>query len=130
MQLAAARALIGRGARDSYAALRPFLDAKTDPELHGLALVSAEASTLDNLAQVVAAGNAGDPKVAQLALATYRARLARAERTAAGDLLLSAALKLSPTERADAMAEWLAGGKTLNASGATATTTASVTPKR
>jgi HEAT repeat protein len=130
VQLAAARALVGRGARDSYSALRPFLDAKVDPELHGLALVSADASTLDNLAQVVAASNAGDPKVAHLALATYRARLARAERTAAGDLWLSAASKLSPTERTDAMAEWLTGGKTLNASAAATTTTASVTPKR
>ena len=129
VQLAAARALIGRGARDSYPALRPFLDAKTDPELHGLALVSAESSTLDNLAQVIAASNAADPKVTRLALATYRARLARTERTAAGDVLITMLMKLSPPERSDAMAEWLAGSKNLNASSAAGPTTAAVTTK-
>jgi hypothetical protein len=130
VQLPAARALIARGARDSYSALRPFLDAKVDPELNGLALVSAEPSTLDNLAQVVAASTGGDTKVTHLALATYRARLARAERTAAGDLLMSMVSKLTPADRADAMAEWLAGSNTLNASAAAARTTADATPKR
>ncbi len=127
VQLAATRALINRGARDTYGALRPFLDAKTDAELRGLALVSAEASTLDNLAQVVAASNGADPKVTRLALATYHARLARSERDAAGDVLLSVLMKLTPAERADALADWLGSAhKTGGAATAAGSTTAAV----
>ncbi len=127
VQLAAARALINRGAHDSYSAFRPFLDAKTDAELHGLALVSAEPSTLDNLAQVVAASNGADPKVARLALATYRARLARSERSAAGDVLISVLMKLPPADRGNALADWLATAHEGSAKTAAGSTTASVT---
>ena len=128
VQLAAARALINRGARDSFPALRPFLDIKVDAELRGLALVSADASTLDNIAKVVASSDGKDPKVVRLALATYRARLARAERGPAGDLLIANVMKLSPAERATAMAEWMAGSNNPAAATAAAiSTTAAVT---
>ncbi len=129
VQLAATRALINRGARDTFGAFRPFLDAKTDAELRGLALVSAEASTLDNLAQVIAASNGADPKVAHLALATYRARLARSERAAAGDVLISMLMKLSPAERGNALADWLGSTHKAGAATAAGSTTAAVTPK-
>jgi hypothetical protein len=119
VQLAAARALIKRGAKDSYAALRPFMDAKADPELRGLALVSAEASTLDNLGRTLAANPNSDPKVARLALATFRARLARDERDAAADLFINVGGKLSPGDQADAMADWLTTGGTLTAAATT-----------
>ena len=128
VQLAATRALINRGARDTYGAFRPFLDAKTDAELRGLALVSAEASTLDNLAKVVEASNAGDAKAARLGLATYHARLARSERDAAGDVLLSVLMKLTPSERADALADWLAATHDAGKKTAAGSTTAAVKP--
>ena len=128
VQLAATRALINRGARDTYGAFRPFLDAKTDAELRGLALVSAEASTLDNLAKVVEASNGADPKATRLGLATYHARLARSERDAASDVLLAVLPKLSPSERADALADWLAAGRGAGAKTAAGSTTAAVKP--
>jgi HEAT repeat protein len=128
VQLAATRALINRGARDTYGAFRPFLDAKTDAELRGLALVSAEASTLDNLAKVVEASNAADPKATRLGLATYHARLARSERDPAGDVLLSVLMKLAPSERADALADWLAATKSAGTKTAAGSTTAAVKP--
>jgi HEAT repeat protein len=128
VQLAATRALINRGARDTYGAFRPFLDAKTDAELRGLALVSAEASTLDNLAKVVEASNAADPKATRLGLATYHARLARSERDPAGDVLLSVLMKLAPSERADALADWLAATKGAGTKTAAGSTTAAVKP--
>ena len=127
VQLAATRALINRGARDTYNAFRPFLDAKTDAELRGLALVSAEASTLDNLAKVVEASNAADAKATRLGLATYHARLARSERDPAGDVLLSVLMKLSPSERADALADWLASPHGAGTKTAAGSTTAAVT---
>jgi len=127
VQLAATRALINRGARDTYGAFRPFLDAKTDAELRGLALVSAEASTLDNLAKVVEASNAADAKATRLGLATYHARLARSERDPAGDVLLSVLMKLSPSERADALADWLASPHGAGTKTAAGSTTAAVT---
>ena len=108
VQLAAARALIKRGARESFPALRPFLDAKVDPELRGLALVSADASTLDNLARTVAASDAKDPKTLRLALATYRARVARGERAPAGALFIAIAPRLPPADQANALVDWLA----------------------
>ena len=128
VQLAAAHALIRRGARDSFPAMRPFLDAKVDPELRGLALVSAESSTLDNLAKAIAASDPSDPKVARLALATYHARMARGERAPAGDVLIAIAMKVSPAERANVMVDWLATGGTRNASTAGGSTTAAATP--
>jgi HEAT repeat protein len=128
VQLAATRALINRGARDTYGAFRPFLDAKTDAELRGLALVSAEASTLDNLAKVVEASNAADAKATRLGLATYHARLARSERDPAGDVLLAVLMKLTPSERADALADWLAAAKGTGTKTAAGSTTAAVKP--
>jgi HEAT repeat protein len=129
VQLAATRALINRGARDTYGAFRPFLDAKTDAELRGLALVSAETSTLDNLAKVVEASNAADAKATRLGLATYHARLARSERDPASDVLLSVLMKLTPSERADALADWLAAAHTPPATKTAAgSTTAAVKP--
>jgi hypothetical protein len=130
VQLAAARALINRGARDTFAALKPFLDAKGDADLRGLALVSAEASTLDNLAKVVAASEGSDPKITRLVLTTYRARLARGERAPAADLLLNGIGKLSPADQANALVDWLAASGPLNAAAATTSTTAAAVPAK
>jgi HEAT repeat protein len=135
VQLLAARALMKRGARDWFAALRPMLDKKYDPELRNIALVSADEATLDDLArsleQAVAADVAGDgakndtakgdpaqkataqkaeadeARTARTALALYRARLARGERTPAADLFIATGARLAPSDQADAMADWL-----------------------
>src|SRR6185295_19748116 len=84
VQLAAARALVKRGARDWFAALRPLLERKVDPELRALALASADDATLDSLArslsQPPAPGGATKDAIPGLAMALYRARLARGER--------------------------------------------------
>jgi len=130
VQLAAARALINRGARDTFAALKPFLDAKGDPDLRGLALVSAEASTLDNLAKVVAASEGSDAKITRLVLTTYRARLARGERGPAADLLLNGIGKLPPADQANALVDWLAANANLNAAAAAPSTTAAAVPTK
>ncbi|HET6149384.1 MAG TPA: HEAT repeat domain-containing protein [Polyangia bacterium] len=128
VQLAAAHALIDRGARDTFAALKPFLDARGDADLRGLALVSAEASTLDNLAKVVAASERSDAKITRLVLTTYHARLARGERGPAADLLVGALGKLSPADQANALVDWLAANASLNAAAATPSTTAAAVP--
>ena len=97
VQKLAAEILIRRAARDSYSALRPFLDGKTDPELRTLALVAADEPTL--------AAAAADP---QLGLAAFRARLARGERDQAADWFVAHGKKLSPADQAAAMTEWIA----------------------
>jgi HEAT repeat protein len=130
VQLAAARALINRGARDTFASLKPFLDAKADADLRGLALVSAEPSTLDNLAKLVAASEAPDAKTTRLALSTYRARLARAERAPAAGLLVGALDKLSPADQAIAMVDWLNANAALNAATKSDSTTAAAVPAK
>jgi hypothetical protein len=128
VQLAVAHALINRGSRDTFAALKPFLDAKGDADLRGLALVSADASTLDNLGKVVAASETADPKLVRLALATYHARLARGERGPAAAVLVGAMGKLSPSEQDNALCDWLAAGADLNAATSAPSTTAVAVP--
>jgi len=130
VQLAAARALIHRGARDTFASLKPFLDAKADADLRGLALVSAEPSTLDNLAKLVDASETADAKLTRLALSTYHARLARAERAPAGDLLVGAIGKLPPADQANAMVDWLAANAAATAAAAATSTTAAAVPAK
>jgi len=141
VQLLAARALMKRGAREWFAALRPMLDKKYDPELRNVALCSADEEMLKGLergveldpaaaeARAAADGHDGardvgaknDPAAraaaqkaaaeeswaARTALALYRARLARGERTPAADLFIAAGARLAPADQADAMADWL-----------------------
>jgi hypothetical protein len=97
VQKAAAEILIRRGARDSFAALRAYLAPGTDPELRALALVAAEEPAL--------AAAAADPK---LALAAFRARLARGERDQAADLFVASGKGLTPADQATAMTYWVA----------------------
>ena len=118
VQLAAARALIKRQARDWYAALRPALDRKSDPELRSLALVSSDGAALDGLAASLVQDAANGPKFVRLSLAVYRARLARGERGPAADVLVATAARLPPGDQADAMADWLASGDPLKPSAA------------
>jgi HEAT repeat protein len=107
VQLAAARALVKRHAREWYTALAPFLDRKTDADLRGLALVAADDATLTSLTQALAQSAESGPKITKQALALYRARLARGERAPAADLLIATIEKLPPAARADEMSDWL-----------------------
>jgi TonB family protein len=96
VQKAAAELLLRRQARDYYAALKPFLEPKVDPDLRALALV-----TVDETALQAAAADA------TLGLGVYRARLARGEREQAIDWFLARGPKLGPNLQAEAMADWI-----------------------
>ena len=96
VQKAAAEILVRRGAKDAFATLRPFLEPGTDPELRALALVAADEPEL--------AKAGADPK---LALAAFRARLARGERDQAADLFLASGKAMTPADQATAMTYWL-----------------------
>jgi TonB family protein len=102
VQKAAADILVRRGARDAFATLRPFLAPGTDPELRALALVAAEEPAL--------AAAAADPK---LALAVFRARLARGERDKAADQFVASGKGLTPADQATAMTYWIATAPTV-----------------
>ncbi len=93
----AAQIIVRRKARDQFAALKPYLDPKTDAELRALALVAADEPALQ--------AASADPK---LALAAFRARLARGERDQAADWFIARGVTLSAAEQAAALAEWLA----------------------
>jgi hypothetical protein len=93
---AAAELLMRRHARGSFSMLKPYLDPGTDPQLRGMALTAADDATL--------AGLADD---ARMGVWVYRARLARSERDRAADWLATHLPRLSPPERADALADWL-----------------------
>ena len=100
VQKLAAEILIRRGARDSYAALRPYLDQKSDPEVRALALVAADEPVLQ-AASV-------DPKIG---IAAYRARLARGERDQAADWFIAHGKALTPADQAGAMTDWIASAE-------------------
>jgi hypothetical protein len=89
-----------------------------------MALVAAQPAALDTLGRALATSPADDPKQARLALAAYRARLARGERAAAADLLIANAARFSPADQADAMAEWMAGSTARASAGVSPSTTA------
>jgi TonB family protein len=91
----AADILIRRGARDSFSALRPYLDPKTDPAVRGRALIMADDATLRGLA--------ADP---QLGVWVYRARLWRGEPDLAADWFFANQTKLLSPAQAQAMADW------------------------
>jgi TonB family protein len=97
VQKLAAQMLIRRGARDHYLVLRPYLDAKVDPELRGLALVTADEPAMQ--------AAAADPT---LGINFYRARLARGERDKAADWFIARGASLPPPTQVLAMLEWLA----------------------
>jgi len=108
----AADVLIRRNARDTYAALRPYLDPKTDPGVRGRALIIADDATLRGLA--------ADP---QLGIWVYRARLLRGEPDLAADWFVAYGTKLPPQGQAEAMADWAASAPAPSAA-APATTAA------
>ena len=119
VQLAAARALIKpRRARLPSRALRPFLDAKADRRAaRRWRWSSAEASTLDSLAKVVGRQRRRRrPEATRLALTpptapAWRAASATAAgRPAAGSIARSREAAARRAQ-ADALADWLAGGK-------------------
>jgi TonB C terminal/HEAT repeats len=93
----AADILIRRGARETFSALRPYLDPKTDPQVRGRALIVADDATLRTLAP--------DP---QLGIWVYRARLARGEPDLAADWFIAYGSKLLAPAQAEAMADWAA----------------------
>jgi HEAT repeat protein len=93
----AADILIRRGARDYYAALRPYLDPKTDPGMRGRSLIVADDATLRALGS--------DP---QLGIWVYHARLTRGESDLAADWFVAYGTKLPLPAQAEAMADWAA----------------------
>jgi TonB family protein len=96
VQKAAAELLLRRQARDHYAALKPFLEPKVDPELRALALAGVDEAAL----QAAAAD-------AALGLGVFRARLARGEREQAIDWFLARGATLQANLQAEAMADWI-----------------------
>jgi hypothetical protein len=119
VQHAAAELLIRRAARDYYATLRPYLEAKADPELRAMALVAADEATL--------AAAAADPA---LGFAAYRARLARGERDQAADWFIAHGKALTPADQSNAMTDWIVSADVPPPpSPATSKTTAAKTPR-
>jgi hypothetical protein len=96
VQHAAAELLIRRAAHDYFATLRPYLDAKNDPELRAMSLVAADEPML--------AAAAADPA---LGMSAYRARLARGERDQAADWFIAHGKALTPADQANAMIDWI-----------------------
>ena len=93
----AADILFRRGARDSYAVLKPYLDPNTAMPMRGRALVVADEATLRSAS--------ADPS---LGIWVYRARLVRGEPDLAADWFIAYGTKLPPAAQADAMTEWIA----------------------
>ncbi|HEY6476491.1 MAG TPA: HEAT repeat domain-containing protein, partial [Polyangia bacterium] len=93
----AADILFERQARDSYGALKGFLEPSAAPPMRGRALVVADDATLRSLA--------ADPN---LGIWVYRARLLRGEPDLAVDWFVAYGTKLPPAAQADAMNEWIA----------------------
>jgi hypothetical protein len=93
----AADILFERQARDSYGALKGFLEPSAAAPMRGRALVVADDATLRSLA--------ADPN---LGIWVYRARLLRGEPDLAVDWFVAYGTKLPPAAQADAMNEWIA----------------------
>jgi TonB family protein len=93
----AADILFERQARDSYSALKGFLEPSGALPMRGRALVVADDATLRSLA--------ADPN---LGIWVYRARLLRGEPDLAADWFVAHGTKLPPAAQADAMNEWIA----------------------
>jgi TonB family protein len=93
----AADILFRRGARDSYPALKSFLEPNAVLPMRGRALVVADDATLRSAA--------ADPS---LGIWVYRARLLRGEPDLAADWFVAYGTKLPPAAQADAMNEWMA----------------------
>jgi TonB family protein len=88
--------LFKRNARDSYGALKPYLDPNTALPMRGRALVVAD----DGMLRTASA----DPN---LGIWVYRARLIRGEPDLAADWFVAYGTKLPPAVQADAMTEWI-----------------------
>jgi HEAT repeat protein len=116
VERAAADILIRRGERDSWSALKAYLDPSADVSMRGRALALADDTTLRGLV--------GDPA---LGLWAYRARLLRGERDKAIDCIIAAAPKTTVSTFGLAMADWLAHMPAPAAKPAPPTTTAAKT---
>jgi TonB family protein len=96
VQRMAADILIRRGARDSFASFKSFLDPKADPAMHGRALVAADDPTLQ--------AASADPR---LGIWVFRALMLRGQPDQAADWFLAHGSKMTPDAQADAMADWV-----------------------
>jgi TonB family protein len=109
VQRAAADILIRRGARDSFASFKSFMDPAADPAMRGRALVAADDATL--------ATASADPR---LGIWVFRALMLRGQADQAADWFIAHGSKMTPDAQADAMADWVTYASSMHVNAAPA----------